>query len=39
VRKGLAQGKTVTQLRAEIDKQYQAEGLKPTSTPMPPAGK
>jgi len=39
VRKGLAQGKTLTQIRNEVDKKYQSEGLKPTPTPMPPAGK
>jgi len=39
VRKGLAKGKTLTQIRNEVDAKYQAEGLTSTDTPMPPAGK
>jgi hypothetical protein len=39
VRKALAQGKSLDQIRKEIDTKYQAEGLKSTPTPMPPAGK
>jgi len=34
---GLEKGKSLNQLRQEIDKRYQAQGLKPTPTPMPPA--
>lgn len=34
---GLNKGKTLTQLRQEIDTRYQARGLQPTPTPMPPS--
>lgn len=34
---GLEKGKSVTQIRQEIDKKYQARGLQPTPTPMPPS--
>ncbi|HEY3365758.1 MAG TPA: PCYCGC motif-containing (lipo)protein [Symbiobacteriaceae bacterium] len=37
VRQGLARGKSLTQIRQEIDKKYQAQGMQPTQTPMPPA--
>jgi len=39
VRQGLAQGKTLSAIRQQIDKTYQARGLVATNTPMPPAGK
>lgn len=32
---GLDKGKTLLQLRQEIDDRYQKRGLKPTPTPMP----
>lgn len=35
---GLEAGKSVTQIRQEVDKKYQARGLQPTPTPMPPPG-
>lgn len=37
VRQGLAKGKSLTQIRQEIDKEYQERGMQPTPTPMPPA--
>ncbi len=39
VRRGLEQGKSLSQIRDDIDKRYQDQGLKPTDTPMPPKGK
>lgn len=39
VRTGLSQGKPLNQIRTEVDRKYQAQGYKPTDTPMPPAGK
>ncbi|MFZ5828422.1 MAG: hypothetical protein ACOY94_29315 [Bacillota bacterium] len=33
---GLNKGKSLTQLRKEIDARYQAQGLTATPTPMPP---
>lgn len=33
---GLAEGKSLTRIRQEIDRAYQALGLEPTPTPMPP---
>jgi hypothetical protein len=37
VRLGLQRGKSLQQIRKDIDKRY--EGTQPTPTPMPPAGK
>ncbi len=33
---GLADGKSLYEIRLEIDRKYQAQGLEPTPTPMPP---
>lgn len=35
----MERGKTLAQIRKEIDKEYQSRGLKPTPTPLPPEGK
>jgi hypothetical protein len=34
-----AKGKSLTEIRKTIDNTYQARGLQPTDTPLPPAGK
>lgn len=34
---GLEEGKSLARIRQEIDQAYQAMGLEPTPTPMPPA--
>jgi len=36
VRRGLDRGKSLYEIRTAIDKAYQAQGLEPTPTPMPP---
>jgi len=36
VMKGLDDGKSVSRIRQEIDEKYQAQGLTPTPTPLPP---
>jgi hypothetical protein len=39
VRNGIAKGKSLTQIRKDIDKLYISQGLKGGPTPQPPAGK
>lgn len=39
VKMGMEQGKSLTQIRKDVDHRYQEQGLTATATPLPPKGK